>query len=951
MRPGNPKVNDVEGLATLLERAGVEFGAEDIADALWLARHMGDLPGSNSRQDDAGQNTGSAQANVREEFVENDEDEDEANLAHLSLPSRSSQSARDDAIGSGIPIKAPAAPALRIRLDLARALRPLRKKVPAVGQLEVDEDATIERIADQRIWSPVLKPAPERWLDVALVVEDTESLPLWEETISEFQTLLERQGAFRRVTTWRLQAEPGQTPKLFPNWQDPIYGRRPTRARQLFDPAGRRLILLLSDCTSSAWPSGPLLTWLNHCCEQAPTTVVQLLSQRLWSQSALSQGTPVWLSALEAGTVTTKLNAEPQSPLLQQLLGKPAQTVTIPVVTLEADPLKQWAKVVAGSGETRTIGYQFDLQAIEARPASDPEADARTLEPASAEERVRWFRTTASGIAQQLAELMSVAPVSPPIVDLIRQTLLRKAGPVHVAEVFMGGLMQARTVPATEPGKPPSLEFDFAPGVRTILSDAVPRSVTATVLNAVSSYIAERLGLNIKTFDALLRLDFQGDRQAEDLVIPFAEVAAQILERMGGEYAVIAAQLSIQPKVAPPPPEPDPDDLYPLLQTFKFREATLVFEAQENETLENLSSTDPEPAEDIEEAIRQYGLTEREAEVWRLRQQDKTYEEIAQDLFITVNTVKRHLKRVYAQRNLVNSLGEGIRPGLVEFESASIELDPQESELNRPELVIRRLNRRAWQYVEELGNGIELEMASIPPGTFIMGSPEDEGGDEEGPQHEVTFTNAYFMAKYPITQAQWRVVAAMPQVERELDRDPSNFKGDNRPVEQVTWYDAVEFCARLTQHTGRDYRLPSEAEWEYACRASTTTPFHFGETITSDLANYWATATYGLGPEGEKREQTTEVGRFPANSFGLYDMHGNISEWCQDWWHESYEGAPTDGSAWLTHEEDAEELRVLRGGSWNGYPEVCRSAFRDRYAPDDTLNFIGFRVVCGGAGT
>jgi formylglycine-generating enzyme required for sulfatase activity len=950
MRPGNPKVDDVEGLATLLKRAGVDFGAEDIADALWLARHMGDLPGSGRQRGDDSQNTGSTPTNVREEYVENDENEDDENLAQLSLPSRSSQGSRDDTPGSGIPIKAPAAPALRIRLDLARALRPLRKKVPAVGQMEVDEDATIERIADQRIWSPVLKPAPERWLDVALVVEDTESLPLWEETISEFQTLLERQGAFRRVTTWRLQTEAGQTPKLFPNWQDPVYGRRPARARQLFDPAGRRLILLLSDCTSSAWQSGALLNWLNRCCQQAPTTVVQLLSQRLWSQSALSQGTPVWLSALESGTVTAKLTAKPQSLLLQQLLGEPEQPVAIPVVTLEAEPLKQWAKVVAGSGETRTIGYQFDLQALEAMPASEAEEEAEEPEMTRADARVRQFRTTASGIAQQLAELVSVAPVSPPIVDLIRQTLLPKAGPVHVAEVFMGGLMQARTTPAPEPGKPPTLEFDFAPGVRTVLSDSVPRSVTTSVLNAVSSYIAERLGLNIKTFDALLKIDFQGVPGADEMVIPFRDVATQILDRMGGEYAVLSAQLSTLPKVAPPLPEPDPDDLYPLLQTFKFREATLVFEGQEDETLENLSSADSETAEDIEEAIRQYGFTEREAEVWRLRQQGKTDREIAEELFVTANTIRRHLKNVLAKQELVNSLGEGIRPGLAEFESASIELNPQESELNRPELLIRRSTRRAWQYVESLGNSIELEMASIPAGTFIMGSPEGEEGrrDNEGPQHEVTFANAFFMAKYPITQAQWRVVVAMPQVERALNPDPSKFKGENRPVEKVTWYDAVEFCARLSQHTGRDYRLPTEAEWEYACRAGTTTPFHFGETITSDLANYRGTSTYGSGPKGEYRQQTTEVGIFPANDFGLYDMHGNVLEWCQDRWHENYEGAPTDGSTW--QEEDSTG-RVLRGGSWDLNPEDCRSAFRIRVAPDFIGFDVGFRVVCGGART
>ncbi|MFM6071877.1 MAG: formylglycine-generating enzyme family protein, partial [Dolichospermum sp.] len=169
------------------------------------------------------------------------------------------------------------------------------------------------------------------------------------------------------------------------------------------------------------------------------------------------------------------------------------------------------------------------------------------------------------------------------------------------------------------------------------------------------------------------------------------------------------------------------------------------------------------------------------------------------------------------------------------------------------------------------------------------------------PQHEVTI-KPFSMGKYPITQAQWQAVAALPQVNQELKPNPSRFKGAKRPVERVSWHDAVEFCARLSNHSQRPYRLPSEAEWEYACRAGTITPFHFGETITTELANYNGNNTYGDGPKGVYRGETTEVGSFKiANEFGLYDMHGNVWEWCQDDWHNNYEGAPTDGSAWISN--------------------------------------------------
>jgi formylglycine-generating enzyme required for sulfatase activity len=241
----------------------------------------------------------------------------------------------------------------------------------------------------------------------------------------------------------------------------------------------------------------------------------------------------------------------------------------------------------------------------------------------------------------------------------------------------------------------------------------------------------------------------------------------------------------------------------------------------------------------------------------------------------------------------------------------------------------------AKSFTEHLGNGITLEMVAIPGGTFLMGSPENEEGrsSSESPQHRVT-VKPFFMGKFTITQAQWQAVAALPKVIWDLNPNPSNFKGANRPVEQVSWYEAEEFCARLSGKTGKTYRLPSEAEWEYACRAGTTTPFHFGETITPKTANY-----------GNNHQETTPVGSFPANAFGLYDMHGNVYEWCADNWHSSYQSAPNDGSVWLSNDIDGRG-QVLRGGSWNRNPNTCRSAIRVRADGIERFDFGGFRAVC-----
>ena len=252
--------------------------------------------------------------------------------------------------------------------------------------------------------------------------------------------------------------------------------------------------------------------------------------------------------------------------------------------------------------------------------------------------------------------------------------------------------------------------------------------------------------------------------------------------------------------------------------------------------------------------------------------------------------------------------------------------------------ITNRRKESAKYFTEDLGNGVTLEMVEILGGTFIMGSPKSEAkrGSNEGPQHQVTVPS-FYMGKYELTQVQYQAI---------IGTNPSNFKGDNRPVEGVNWNNAVEFCKKLSQKTGKKYRLPSEAEWEYACRAGTTTPFYFGESITPDLVNYDGNYTYASAPKGKYRQQTTDVGTFPPNSFGLYDMHGNVWEWCQDDYKNDYINAPTDGSALTSPSRSA---KLLRGGSWYVNPGICRSAYRNNYDLVSNDDVIGFRVVCSGA--
>lgn len=276
-----------------------------------------------------------------------------------------------------------------------------------------------------------------------------------------------------------------------------------------------------------------------------------------------------------------------------------------------------------------------------------------------------------------------------------------------------------------------------------------------------------------------------------------------------------------------------------------------------------------------------------------------------------------------------------------------------------------RRKERARFYIEDEGGGVKLEMVELPAGSFVMGSKQDDleviatnyvrsvNKDakpalltrllSEIPQRTVKVAG-FYVSKYEVTQAQWRAVAGLPKVNHELMSDPSAFKGGNRPVEQVSWEDAVEFCERLSRLTGRRYRLPTEAEWEYACRAGTTWPFSIGGTIESDWVNYNGKQPYAFAAKDAYRQQTIAVGSLGvANAFGLYDMHGNVWEWCLDGWHESYTEAPVDGSAW---QADGEKVaRVLRGGAWDSSAGECRSSERKQGTSMLRLNNVGFRVV------
>jgi formylglycine-generating enzyme required for sulfatase activity len=267
-----------------------------------------------------------------------------------------------------------------------------------------------------------------------------------------------------------------------------------------------------------------------------------------------------------------------------------------------------------------------------------------------------------------------------------------------------------------------------------------------------------------------------------------------------------------------------------------------------------------------------------------------------------------------------------------------VEVEKEVAIIREPAPTIIKIPGEAEYITEDLGNGVKLDMVCIPNGSFVMGSVHEEYLKQtESPIRQVTIS-PFLMSKYTITQQQYRVI---------MNKNSSRFKGDNHPVENVSWQNAVEFCQKLSEHIGKKYTLPSESQWEYACRSRTNTPFNVGEDISPELANYnCEDPYYSYRPSYfgryQYRQETTDVGSFRPNAFGLCDMHGNVWEWCLDEWHNNYRGgAPTNDKAWIDNDIP---VHPVRGGSWNSPPASCRSASR-KIGDIRFGDSIGFRLV------
>jgi formylglycine-generating enzyme required for sulfatase activity len=812
--------------------------------------------------------------------------------------------------------------------QILQALRPLLRRQPHPRWRVLDEEQSAVRSAElQRPW-PIFNARKVPAVAVRLWLDGGVSMAVWQPLAEELQKILASSQAFAKVELKHLKPAQLTESSDF--------------ASAVSNPGDEKLLtLLLSDTAGRHWWDGSIDAWLGALAIHHPLAILHTLPIRYWKRTALRRGEQVTLSnrlalAPNQGYRAVSLKAlHPLHADSAEELGK-AGGLKIPVLTLDPRDLAPWAAMVQGDSQAHSGGTLLPLNQL-SLPLQVPEAGAnQPLEPTAQEAERLWlaFRQQASPEAQRLMLVMAAAPLlTLPVMRLLLAAKLPElTTPLPLAEVLVSGLV--RRLPMQEHEPPERLQFVLLPSLEALLESQLAPRDRIEVIQAVTDLLERRwnrqgIGPSFETLltDPLVPLPEEGAGLAH-----IANVTAAKLDRLPGKaFHQLAERL--RAGVGANHPQLWPEEEFPFQeQTFPTAQLLPIPEAK--------------------------SITFSTARYQELELQIVSYK---------TASIKR-----------VANLSNRVRP-----DNRTTQTGAQQSVYE-----IQHTDTTTWAFHEPLqrdvlhpgatavpADHLTLTLIEIPAGSFLMGYPpeEPERSDDEGPQHEVKLAS-FFMSHTPITQAQWREVAGWQPLPaerwgRDLNPDPSHFQKregqavgevhlfeaeantDNRPVEKVSWLDAMEFCNRLSQRTGRTYTLPSESQWEYACRAETATPFHFGDTISPELANYDGNYAYGNGPTGFYREQTTPVGLFPANVWGLHDMHGNVWEWCLDEWHESYEGAPTDGRAWVDAVEGqkSKELvktRLLRGGSWSDDPGDCRSAYRGLNRPDGADGFVGFRVVC-----
>ncbi len=799
-------MNKLARVVAVLHGAGFEPTPEELADALWLARRrailedtFGSLP---SRSDRPEREPTRPEPPANQPLAKPLTDqprpppplEPEGALHPHARPRPGPAGPTEGARAT--PFRAPAVPMLPEALRLDRALRPLKRRVPSRVQVTLDEDATVQRIAEQALWLPVFRPSPERWLELALVVDGYSSMVIWEPLLAELRRLFERSGACRDVRVWRLVADSsrGETRLRLADES----GRCARHVRELVEGTGRRLIWVLSDCVAPYWrDNAALFDLLRLWSRSNPLTLVQMLPQRFWPRGGLSGMMPINLRAGMPGALNARLRSDEPCPLA---------SLKLPVVTLEPESVAFWASLLAGRGNVWSAGVALTRRAS-AQPAGPVRNGVAPMAAPSGLERLERFTATASPEAQRLAAWFATVPLTLPIMRLAQQVLLPRSRLVHLAEVFLSGLLGRADRDLEEQDRetdPLKIPFDFLPDIRELLLDSLPVSEVERAARRMAVAIEQRLGQAADFLALLVDPTTPGKLPLQKRSLPFAKIQLKVLHRLGGRYSDQATELA------------------EVIERVERGVASSAFALQEA-----IYSSEPKPFRD--------------------RFPDGT-------------------------------------PG--------------------PAMI--------W----------------LPGGPFTMGDDQSDR-DNEKPAHLITLSH-FGIGKYPLTFEEYDAFCEATGLEKPNDQ---NWGRGKRPAIHVSWNDAQAYCGWLSQQTGQDYRLLTEAQWEYACRAGSDAAYCFGDD-DRQLPDY---AWYG---EDWDKGSTHPVGEKQANAWGLHDLHGNVCEWVQDWYGAYSKEPQHDPSG-----PETGSIRVFRGGSWLYDAVDCQSACRYWIDLGGRGDFLGFRLA------
>jgi formylglycine-generating enzyme required for sulfatase activity len=964
------------------------------------------------------------------------------------------------------PMRARGVTPLPQQLQLSRALRGLRHRVPSLHAADLDIDATVQRLAETRLLLPALRPRMEPAYDLDLVLDDTRSMAPWRPDLAALLAMARRASSLARVRLLRLREVAGVL-RL-----EDDRGRPPRARERGANPLRRRLIWVLTDTVADHWaPAGAATQLLDGLARRHPVALVHLLPRPMWRRTALAKPRLIDVDAPRRAVRNDQLIARPAR--------AKAHWLQLPAVTLDGFALGRWVSLTNGQPGTWCPGLALPRPGAAAAGADPAPALPATADPADAERRLRAFRSQASRPAYRLAQALSVLPLNLAVMRLAQRRL---HGPdarlAHLVEVYLGGILTRadplRTGQARADADPESVPLRFIGDIRDRLLDELLTEEVRQIRGAIRATVTGSFS-GVRSLAALFPTAAGARRLVlDDDTLPLAEVELAVLRRLGGDRAeqvreiadaIAAYQRRRQAKIEPQPPAParliadlllvsrDRPTADALLAAYRarsphppqpVREGALALHdlgtIHGSRVLHIALTGAPDWAaartqigrvlDAVQAAtVIELGLAERVApgtqRLGDLFVADALHDgsslaesvlDAAPLLREAVDCVAPYWQGPALHRGVLWCSEYGQEEWETREPTTAMEMRPalglQCADNNRRWLALRGLapaqprtdrpdyldgpapeRHTAAEHVADFAlhllERVPLrhtpfndtyadgtpgpEMVWLPDATFTMGSPEGVGEDREHPAHRVSLRH-YAVGKYPVTVGEFRrfveATGYRTEAEAEADaddgayvlskitdanwRNPDLEQGDRHPVVCISWNDARAYCDWLSRETGQRYGLPSEAQWEHACRAGTDTRWCCGDDKARLEGYAWYDALAGRG--------THRVGEKAPNAFGLHDLHGNVWEWCADWYADdtyakraattgtdaSDAGNETSAAAATASENPSGPIetpfRVKRGGAWYDTAADCRSAFRHFWPLSYRDYGLGFRL-------